>query len=325
MALTASEVASLTTALERWEYAEYTFAALVAIGCFGEYVADFTKWWMGGGLWKSLGLIPKRKDALGKFSTLLLIFALTGEWVCLVKTNSLSGLLVGSLSDRSEQAVKQSIAALGNSNTAMTQADSAERRSSGAIDKSSKATEAASTALTVAREARQEADSFERDIVSAKKQATEAEAHLADALKLAASAEAEVAKVRQAAAPRRLTEAQKAELVFKLSATPPFSVSFMPPTNASKEVFDFMDDLTDVFVRMKLISPGRPSGQGTVSLAPSQAKGVVVGVMGLTQFPPAANILLTTLHDWGFDVSSEVTPNLVKSPTDMRILVSSKQ
>jgi hypothetical protein len=252
-----------------------------------------------------------------------------------VRTNQISGELTGSLSDRAEEAatnaakaLKDSNAAVGKSRQAEGAANSAEQSSAGALKGASMAQRNASTSLALAQGARQEADSFEKDIVSAKTQAAEAESHLADALRAAANAEGEVLKVRQAAAPRRLSEAQKLELVARLSAMPKFTVAFLPPTNATKEVFDFEDDLTNVFVRLKLLPSDTPSAsRGIVSLAPSAGKGVIVGVMGIEQgrYPPAASVLLTMLHDWGFEVSSEAAPNIVTRPDDMRILVSSKQ
>jgi hypothetical protein len=102
MTLTASEVGALTIAIRRWEYAEYTFAALVAIACFGEYIADFTKWWNRGRFWKWFGSLEHRKDNVAKFSTLVLIAALAGELVCVVKTNRLSGLEIANLQQQTE-------------------------------------------------------------------------------------------------------------------------------------------------------------------------------------------------------------------------------
>jgi hypothetical protein len=97
MTLTTSEVVSLTTVIDRWEYAEYVCTALVAIACFGEYIADFTEWWKRNRFWKWFGPIEQRKDGVEKFSTLVLIAALAGELLCVVVTNQLSGKLVGAL------------------------------------------------------------------------------------------------------------------------------------------------------------------------------------------------------------------------------------
>jgi len=41
MTLTPSDVASLTSTLTLWEYAEYASGAFVAIACVGEYISSF--------------------------------------------------------------------------------------------------------------------------------------------------------------------------------------------------------------------------------------------------------------------------------------------
>jgi len=64
---------SFSKALSRWELAEYFSCGLVAIGCAGEYVAEFTNWLTGG--------TKERKESLAKRSTLILIFALALELV----------------------------------------------------------------------------------------------------------------------------------------------------------------------------------------------------------------------------------------------------
>ncbi len=89
-----SELEWLTNAIDGWEVAEYIFAALVAIACFGEFIADFTDWWLHGCFWTLFGNIEHRKEKIGKVSTLVLIMALVGELFCLVKSNRLSGRLV---------------------------------------------------------------------------------------------------------------------------------------------------------------------------------------------------------------------------------------
>src|SRR6266851_2221461 len=172
MTLTASDVASLSKSLSRSEIGEYICAGLVTIACAGEYVAEFKNWFTGG--------IRERKERLAKRSTLLLIVALSLELICLVRTNILSEMLIGSLSEKAEEADRKAKMALGNSTTALTQSRTAEDSSSRALDESSTATTSASNALALASGARREADSFERDIVSAKEQAAKAESHLAD-------------------------------------------------------------------------------------------------------------------------------------------------
>jgi len=198
MSLTPSDVDSLSKRLFYWELAEYFFAALVTFACLGEFAADFTKLFTEG--------VKERKERLAKGSTLLLISALALELVCLVKTNSLSGQLVGSLSEKAGEADNRARTALTNSATALAQANSAEASSG-------KAENSASNASTLARGARQEADSFEKDIVSAKTQASAAEAHLSEALKRADEATAEVTRIKS---PRTL--ANTSEMVTALGA-----------------------------------------------------------------------------------------------------------
>ncbi len=200
MTLTASDVASLSKSLSRSEIGEYICAGLVTIACAGEYVAEFKNWFTGG--------IRERKERLAKRSTLLLIVALSLELICLVRTNILSEMLIGSLSEKAEEADRKAKMALGNSTTALTQSRTAEDSSSRALDESSTATTSASNALALASGARREADSFERDIVSAKEQAAKAESHLADALQKAATADQEAAALRNRFSDRTLTDGQ---------------------------------------------------------------------------------------------------------------------
>jgi hypothetical protein len=151
MTFTPSDIADLSTSLSRWETAEYIFAGLVAVACFGEYVASFTNWFTGG--------IEERKKGLEKGATLLLVAALALELVCLVRTNQLSGVVIGSINEEAGEADAKAKAAITDSSTALSQA---------------------SNALTLARDARKEADSFEKDIVSAKNKAAAVEERLAD-------------------------------------------------------------------------------------------------------------------------------------------------
>jgi hypothetical protein len=159
-------------------------------------------------------------------------------------------------------------------------------------------------------------------VVIANKEAKEAGERTAQLTKENLVLQADVLKLRQAAAPRRLTESQKAELIKKLSATTAFTVKFAPPANGSREVFDFMDDLVDVFVRMKLMPPGVPSDTGPVSIAASRVRGIAVAVKGLNECP-AANIFLLLMRKWGFEVSVMLVPGMADD-REMRILVSSK-
>lgn len=193
MTLTALEVVSLTSRIDRWEYAEYACTAFVAIACLGEYIADFTDWWSGN-VCKCFGDLEHRKERIAKFSTLVLIAALAGELLCVVRTNQLSGELVGDLGDRSEEAFSKSEKALNDSGKATTESE--------------KAKTTASSAVVLAGTAKKEADSFERDIKLARKQAAEAESHLSEAVSMAIAEEAELRKLEAQVAPRTLNADQ---------------------------------------------------------------------------------------------------------------------
>lgn len=127
MTFTPPDVASLTQSLRRWEWAEYAFAALVTIGCFGEYVANFTDWFTDGS--------SERTKRLEKRSTLLLVAALALELICLVRTNYLSGSLIGSLSEKSEQAASDAALANDRSKEAVARAEDAKQTTNSLADK----------------------------------------------------------------------------------------------------------------------------------------------------------------------------------------------
>jgi len=201
MIFASSDVASL---LHRWEVAEYVSEAFVIVGCAGELVADF------------FTRLPENiRKHIGTWSTIVLILALTVGLKCLIRTNELSGSVIGSLGDKAteadgkaEKAISDSSAAFSHATDALTRAGKAEESLGKAENEAKDARNAASNALTTARNARKEADSFENDIVSAKTQAAEAESHLADALQRAAAAEARVTELNRKLADRVLTDGQ---------------------------------------------------------------------------------------------------------------------
>ncbi len=228
MALTPSDVASLTSALSYWEAAEYCFGALVAVACLGEYAADFTDWFTYD--------LEERKRRLAKRSTLLLIASLALELICLVRTNQISSQVVGSLAAKADEAYRKSETAVSNADSgigkaraasdeadaakiesgrALTQAKEAGshlaeslRRADEAEAKSTNAVSSASTALDLARGARKEADAFETRLASAEHKADEAEKHLADTLDRATKAEQESARLIAKFADRTLSDLQ---------------------------------------------------------------------------------------------------------------------
>ena len=194
MILTPSDVGSLTTTLSYWEVAEYCFGGLVAVACLGEYAADFTKWFTRG--------VEERKKRLAKRSKLLLIASLALELICLVRTNQISGRVIGSLDEKAERASQKSAQAIIDADTATGKAKAASGESGTAMIEAGKAKDAAGNAELLARGARKEADSFEADIKSARAQSGEAKT-------LAGEAKTLLTEVRQlaAAAQQRASEA----------------------------------------------------------------------------------------------------------------------
>jgi hypothetical protein len=177
MIVTASDVESLSRSLSLWEWGEYISEAFVVIACAGELVADLKVGW----------LTEERKKHLQRRSTVLLVAALSVSLLCLVRTNQLSGSVIGSLGDKAEEADRKAREAITDSSTALSQTRDALTKAEKAQDslgkaeaEANKAQTASSNALTLARGARQEADSFEKDIAAAKGAASKAEAKLAD-------------------------------------------------------------------------------------------------------------------------------------------------
>ena len=117
MMLTTSDVESTAKLLGRWEVAEYIFSGFVAIACFGEYVGEFPDWFT-----------KECKHRISKVSTWVLIAALALELVCVVKTNSLYGMLVGSLADKAAAADSKAQSALNNSSAAQPTVDAVGKR-----------------------------------------------------------------------------------------------------------------------------------------------------------------------------------------------------
>jgi hypothetical protein len=113
MIFTPSDVSSLSQSLHHWEIAEYIFEGLVIIACAGELVAELGR----------KCLTRARRDRIGLLSTILLVAALSMELICLVKTNELSGRVIGSLSDKAEAADSKAQSAVDKSSLAEKKAD----------------------------------------------------------------------------------------------------------------------------------------------------------------------------------------------------------
>lgn len=247
MILLSSELAS---SLHRWELAEYISEGFVIAGCAGELVALIRR-------------IPKRcREQIVTWSTVILVLALTIGLKCLMKTNELSGMVIGSLGEKAEQADNKAKAAVVDSSTALSQAKDALNKAGEAQSSLARAEVeakgaqmAASNALTLSSGARKEADSFEQDIKSAKEQAASAESHLAEALQKAADAnrrlgeeESKRAAIEQRIAARRLTAEQKNELISVLKPFAPTMVSLAWTGPGGQESADFASDFNDAIL-----------------------------------------------------------------------------
>ena len=87
MTFTASDIELLSRSLSHWEWAEYIAEVFVIIACAGEIVADLEQPW----------LTEIRKKHIQTRSTWLLVAALSASLVCLIRTNELSGAVIGFL------------------------------------------------------------------------------------------------------------------------------------------------------------------------------------------------------------------------------------
>ena len=115
MIFTASDIESFSRSLSRWEWAEYASEAFVIIACAGEFVADLDRPW----------LTEERKQHLQRRSTILLVAALFASLMCLIRTNELSGSVIGFLGQRAEEAGAKAREAITDSSTALSQAKDA--------------------------------------------------------------------------------------------------------------------------------------------------------------------------------------------------------
>jgi hypothetical protein len=165
MIFTASDVSSLSQSLHRWEIAEYIFEALVAIACAGELVADFGK----------RCLKKTHRERIERYATILLVLALCmGLW-CLIKTNALSGNVIGSLGDKAEEAGRKANTATTNSETALTKSGQALDEANGAEKTAGKAQAIAGTVASKAEELDRQLRTTKKDLDTAKLQLAYAE------------------------------------------------------------------------------------------------------------------------------------------------------
>lgn len=94
MTLTASEVASLRSALGCWEWAEYISTGVVFVGCVGECFAEFTRF----------PATEKKKRKLARLSLILVIAGIAGELLATVRTSQLSGLVIANIEEQAGDA-----------------------------------------------------------------------------------------------------------------------------------------------------------------------------------------------------------------------------
>lgn len=251
--------------------------AVVVVGLILEYTPDFREWITGRPR-------DRRKRWPTRAGALLVILGVAGEvgftfWSFKVESE------IKSTNSQIERVLKAEIQILGTS----------------AIDASNKS----SQAIVTAGNANEESE-------KARIKAGEALAGSAKAVEEARNARreqeaitAENIRLQQQINPRRLSESQKRDLIAKLAVVPPFTVRFNESSapNDTSEVFDFTDDLKDVFARMKLLLPEPPTTGHVALLAPTRVRGVIIGVKSKTEFPAAAVVLCKALTAWGFKAS----------------------
>ncbi|HEY6768116.1 MAG TPA: hypothetical protein VI386_25450 [Candidatus Sulfotelmatobacter sp.] len=128
--------ASVAHSLHWWEISEYVSEGLVIIACVGELVADLGE--------KCLG--ERRKKHVERWSTLLLVIALAASLKCIMRTNELSGAVIGSLGEKAEQADSKAKTAIADSSTALVKSEAALSNSAEAETKSREANDVANEA-----------------------------------------------------------------------------------------------------------------------------------------------------------------------------------
>lgn len=96
--------------LGRWERVEYIAEGFGVLCCLGELVADVGEKWLG----------KTRSKHLERWSTIVLILALMVSLIALVRTNELSGFVIGSLGDKAEEADRKAKNAIEDADKAQT-------------------------------------------------------------------------------------------------------------------------------------------------------------------------------------------------------------
>ena len=164
MILTASDVFELSNALTWWERGEYFFSFVVAAACFGEYVADFKpNWYRTGDVERD----EKRKESISKRSTLVLVAALVFELVCVARSNTLAGEVIGSIDNLAKDAAAQAKTAVDNAAEAHRLAQSASDTAGPAKTTADEAKRRADAAKGIAEVATTKAEEVNRELSQA--------------------------------------------------------------------------------------------------------------------------------------------------------------
>jgi hypothetical protein len=88
----ALDIAALESSLDWWAFAGYCATGIVALGCIGESIVEFTSW------------VPAHKHSkAGMAWALVLIFGLACEVITQVKVNTISGQIIAFLNNQTAQ------------------------------------------------------------------------------------------------------------------------------------------------------------------------------------------------------------------------------
>jgi hypothetical protein len=153
MTFTLFDALSVPQSLHRWEIGEYVSEGFVILGCAGELVADL-----------ATCVNRRTRKHIERWSTIVLVLGLSIGLKCLIRTNELSGEVIGSLGDRADEADQKAKTAISDSGTALAQAKDALEKASKAQESLGKAETNAAKAQGVASGARNLATSAENDV-----------------------------------------------------------------------------------------------------------------------------------------------------------------
>jgi hypothetical protein len=125
-----------------------------------------------------------------------------------------------------------------------------------------------------------------------------------------------VNEIRDATAPRRLTNAQRDAIVSRLTSLsrPRLSILIL---NGNAEIEDLRKDFQDVFKRLGWALDSEKYG-----MLPSEFRGISVGVKNQQNHPPAADRLVQSLREMGFLVEASADSQLHND--EIRFVISSK-